>query len=112
MARAPQFRLRHFLLLAAVAAILIGVFSLSTASRVDLGHQAGSHLRSLARAHRLAESDGPAIQVEYSAVRPTPLVAQPVLLGRFLLTEYGVRKPIIALIGSRISRAPPAQAAA
>lgn len=109
---APQFTLKHFLLLVAVVAILIGVFSLSTASRADLGHQAGSHLRSLARAHRLGESDGPANRVEHSAVRPTALVAEVVLLGRLLPTENDVRKPFTALPGSRIPRAPPARATA
>jgi hypothetical protein len=110
-ASATQFTLKHFLLFAAVAAILIGVFSLSTAARADLGFQTGAHLRSLARAHRLAESDGPAIQVEHSAVRPITVLAEPVLLGRLLPNEDGACKPVTALAGSRISRAPPAQVA-
>ncbi len=111
-ANAPRFTLKHLLLLAAVAAVLIGVFSLSTASRSDLGHWAGSHLRSLARAHRLAESDGPTIQAEQSAVLPATVLAEPVLVGRLRLNEDGARKLITALAGLRISRAPPAQATA
>jgi hypothetical protein len=107
----PQFTLKHFLLLAAVAAVLIGVFSLSTASRSDLGFEAGSHLRSLARAHRLAESDGAAIHIEHFEVRQVTVSAEPVLLCRLLPDLDGVRKPVAALTGSRTSRAPPAAAA-
>ena len=107
----PQFTMKHFLLLAAVAAVLIGVFSLSTASRSDLGFEAGSHLRSLARAHRLGESDGPAIHIEHLAVRQVTVPAEPVLLGRLLPNLDGARKPVTALAGSRTSRAPPAPAA-
>ena len=110
-AHVPQFTLKHFLLLAAVAAVLIGVFSLSTASRSDLGFGAGSHLRSLARAHRLGESDGPAIHIELLAVRQVTVPAEPVLLGRLLPNLDGARKPVAALAGSRTSRAPPAPAA-
>jgi hypothetical protein len=108
----PQLTLKHFLLLAAVAAVLIGVFSLSAAARADLGVQTGSHLRSLARAHRLAESEDPAIQIEHSAVRPVTVLAEPVLLGRLLPNEDGACKPVTAFGGSRISRAPPAQVTA
>jgi hypothetical protein len=106
-----KFTLKHLLLLAAIAAVLVGVFSLSTASRADLGHEAGAHLRSLARAHRIAHGDGPAIQIEPSAEQPITVPAEPVLLGRVLLDLDGVRKPATALAGTRISRAPPAPAA-
>jgi len=111
-ANVPRFTLKHLLLLAAVASVLIGVFSLSTASRADLGHRVGSHLRSLARAHRLAESDGPASQCEHSAVLPATVQAEPVLIGRLLPNEDRARKPVTALAGLQTSRAPPAQAAA
>jgi hypothetical protein len=107
----PRFTIKHLLLLGAVAAVLIGVFSLSTASRADSGHRAGSHLRSLARAHRLAEGDGATMQVEHSAVPPATVLAEPALVGRLLPNEDGARKPVTALPGSRISRAPPAQVA-
>jgi hypothetical protein len=110
-AKAPRITFKHFLLLAAVAAVLIGVFSLSTASRADLGHRAGAHLRSLARAHRLAQSDGTAIQAENSAVLPVAVLAEPVLVGRLLPNEDGARRPVTALAGLRTSRAPPAQEA-
>jgi hypothetical protein len=103
--------LKHFLLLFTVSAVLISVFSLSTASRTDLGSQVGSHLRSLARAHRVADSDGPAIQSEPSPAKPGSVVAEPVLLGWFLPKLNGTRKPNTAITGSRISRAPPALAA-
>ena len=106
-----QFTLKHFLLLVAIAAVLVGVFSLSTASRADLGFEAGAHLRSLARAHRIADGDGPAVQIEHSAEQPVTVPAEPVLLGRLLPDLDGVRKPAIALAGTRISRAPPAVAA-
>lgn len=110
-ARAPRFEIHHFLLLAAIAALLFGVFWLSTASRTGLGFEAGSHLRSLARAHRVAESDGPAIHVAYSAFRIVRALPEPVLLVRFLPFENGAGKAVTTLAGSRISRGPPARVA-
>lgn len=109
--RELRLLMRRFLLLVAVAAVLISVFSLSTASRTDLGFWAGAHLRSLARAHRVADGDGPTIQVEHAAVRPVTVLAEPELLGWFLPHRNGARKPYTSFAGSRISRAPPAVAA-
>ncbi len=109
-AQEPRFELHHFLLLAAIAGLLVGVFWLSTASRSDLGFEAGSHLRSLARAHRVAESDGQAIQVTHSAVRVVSVLHEQLLFERFLPIEKGAARAATTLAGSRISRAPPAQA--
>jgi hypothetical protein len=108
--RHPRFELHHLLLLAAIAALLVGVFWLSTASRSGLGFEAGFHLRSLARAHRVAESDGQAIQVAHSAVRLVSILPEPLEFGNLLPIESGARKAVTTLAGSRISRAPPAQA--
>lgn len=110
MAEQPQIKLHGFVVLAATAALLFGVFWLSTASRSGLGFEAGSHLRSLARAHRVAESDGRAIQVAHSAVRLVSVLPEPLEFGHLLPIESGARKAVTTLAGSPISRAPPAQA--
>ena len=109
-AQQARFELHHLVLLAAIAALLIGVFWLSTASRSDLGFEAGSHLRSLARAHRVAESDGQAIQVAHSAVGVISILPEALVFGDLLPIENSARKAATTLPGSRISRAPPAQA--
>jgi len=106
----PRVELHSFVLLAAIAALLIGVFWLSTASRTDLGFEAGSHLRSLARAHRVAESDGQAIQVTHSALRVVAVLPEQLLFERLLPIENGAPRASTTLAGSRTSRAPPAQA--
>ena len=109
-AQQPRFELHHLVLLAAIAAVLIGVFWLSTASRSDLGFEAGSHLRSLARAHRVAESDGQAIQVAHTAVGIVSTPPEPLAFGNLLPIERGARRADTSLPGLRISRAPPAPA--
>jgi len=106
----PRVELHSFVLLAAIAALLIGVFWLSTASRTDLGFEAGSHLRSLARAHRVAESDGQAIQATHSALRVVAVLPEQLLFERLLPIEKGAPRASTTLAGSRTSRAPPAQA--
>ena len=109
-AQQARFEVHHLVLLAAIAALLIGVFWLSTASRSDLGFEAGSHLRSLARAHRVAESDGQAIQVAHSAVGVISILPERLVFGDLLPIENSTRKAAATLPGSRISRAPPVQA--
>lgn len=104
-------RPHRLFVLAAVVGLLLGVLWLSTASRSDLGFESGSHLRSLARAHRVADDDGRAIQVPQFTVRVISALPEPILVRQILPLETGVRKAVAALAGPMISRAPPAIAA-
>jgi hypothetical protein len=103
----PRFALHHVLLLAAIAALLVGVFWLSTASRSGLGFETGSHLRSLVRAHRVAESDGQIIQGSLSVILAASALPERPRLNQFLRIENGSPKPVTSVQGPRISRGPP-----
>jgi hypothetical protein len=98
------------LLLIATAALLIGVFCLSTASRSSIGIEAGSHLRSLARAHKIAEGDGQAAEFVSAAVCAIVLLLDPFATHALLPIDNGLGKAVTVAIASRISRAPPAPA--